>query len=43
MSLFDSLTETIGDYLRPYFQALQKLFLQGLQDSEPKIRVATLK
>lgn len=43
MNLFNVLTETIGDYLRPHFQVLHKIFVAGLQDPENKVRLASLR
>eukprot|EP01117_Protostelium_nocturnum_P017824 TRINITY_DN7326_c0_g1_i1.p1 TRINITY_DN7326_c0_g1~~TRINITY_DN7326_c0_g1_i1.p1 ORF type:complete len:1027 (-),score=371.02 TRINITY_DN7326_c0_g1_i1:121-3201(-) len=42
MSLFNSITENIGDYLRPHFQTLQSIFQKGLQDPESQVRIASL-
>lgn len=42
--LFSSLTETIGDILKPHFATLQSVFVKGLQDPESsRVRVAALK
>lgn len=42
--LFSSLTETIGDILKPHFTTLQAVFVKGLQDPESsRVRVAALK
>lgn len=41
--LFSSLTETIGDMLRPHFPTLQGIFLRGLQDQVDTVRIAALK
>ena len=43
LQLFNSLTETIGDNLRPHFQLLTKIFLKGLQDNEGHVRITALK
>lgn len=43
MSLFNSLTETIGDHLRPHFDTLHNIFVKGLQDPEANVRIASLK
>lgn len=42
--LFSSLTETIGDLLRPHFATLQSVFISGLNDQQSnRVRVAALK
>eukprot|EP01018_Ginkgo_biloba_P037640 Gb_34115 [translate_table: standard] len=42
--LFSSLTETIGDVLRPHFAMLQSVFVKCLQDeSSNRVRIAALK
>ncbi|KAG6541698.1 hypothetical protein Mapa_016963 [Marchantia paleacea] len=42
--LFSSLTETIGDVLRPHFSTLQSVFVAGLNDQQSnRVRVAALK
>jgi len=42
--LFSSLTETIGDFLRPHFSTLQTVFVKCLQDeSSNRVRIAALK
>ncbi len=42
--LFSSLTETIGDLLRPHFATLQGVFVSGLNDQQSnRVRVAALK
>lgn len=42
--LFSSLTETIGDLLRPHFATLQSVFVNGLNDQQSnRVRVAALK
>ncbi|XP_024542572.1 importin-4 isoform X1 [Selaginella moellendorffii] len=41
--LFSSLTETIGEILRPHFATLHAIFLNGLRDQSAKVRVAALK
>nr|ATG70913.1 ARM repeat superfamily protein [Juniperus phoenicea] len=42
--LFSSLTETIGDVLRPHFSTLQSVFVKSLQDeSSNRVRIAALK
>eukprot|EP01119_Soliformovum_irregulare_P017178 TRINITY_DN5056_c0_g2_i2.p1 TRINITY_DN5056_c0_g2~~TRINITY_DN5056_c0_g2_i2.p1 ORF type:complete len:1064 (+),score=402.94 TRINITY_DN5056_c0_g2_i2:21-3212(+) len=43
MGLFNTLTENIGETLRQHFSSLQQIFVKGLQDSEAKVRVASLK
>jgi hypothetical protein len=42
--MFCSLTETIGDFLKPHFATLQAIFIKGLQDLQSsKVRMAALK
>ncbi|KAL2650159.1 hypothetical protein R1flu_018287 [Riccia fluitans] len=42
--LFSSLTETIGDVLRPHFCTLQSVFVAGLNDQQSnRVRIAALK
>jgi hypothetical protein len=42
--LFNSLTETIGDVLRPHFGTLQSVFINGLNDQHSdRVRIAALK
>eukprot|EP00899_Mesostigma_viride_P014208 jgi/Mesvir1/22789/Mv14177-RA.1 len=41
--LFNSLTETIVEHLRPHFATLLGIFLQGLKDHSVPVRVAALK
>lgn len=43
MKLFDSLTDNIGDYLRPYTKTLYNIFAKGLTDPVNAVRVASLK
>jgi len=42
MKLFDRLTETIGDHLRPHMHTLFQVFARGLTDQEISVRVASL-
>eukprot|EP00898_Chlorokybus_atmophyticus_P005187 jgi/Chlat1/566/Chrsp103S01005 len=41
--MFSSLTETIGEHLRPHFTTLQQVFMHGLKDANQRVRVAALK
>lgn len=41
--MFESLIQNIGENIRAQFPVLQKLFAQGLNDSEGRVRVAALK
>ena len=41
--VFTSLTDTLGEQMRPHFAQLQHIFVQGLQDSAPAVRLAALK
>ncbi|CAM6083186.1 unnamed protein product [Calypogeia fissa] len=42
--LFNSLTETIGDVMRPHFGTLQSVFISGLNDQHSnRVRIAALK
>ena len=42
--MFSTLTETVGDFLKPHFTALQEIFIKGLQDPQSsKVRMAALK
>ena len=42
--VFSTLTETIGDFLKPHFTTLQAIFMKGLQDPQScKVRMAALK
>jgi hypothetical protein len=43
MKLFDSLTDNIGDYLRPHTKTLYTIFAKGLTDSDNAVRIASLK
>jgi len=43
MDLFETLTENIGEFLRPYFNVLLGIFRQGLQDPDTRVRLASLK
>ncbi|PRP78553.1 hypothetical protein PROFUN_13610 [Planoprotostelium fungivorum] len=43
MDLFDTLTENIGEILRPHFTVLTGIFRDGLKDPESRVRVASLK
>lgn len=43
MKLFDSLTENIGDVLRPHSKVLYQIFAKGLTDPEISVRIASLK
>lgn len=43
MKLFDSLTDNIGDILRPHTKTLYNIFARGLTDSDNNVRVASLK
>jgi hypothetical protein len=43
MKLFDSLTDNIGDFLRPHTKTLYNIFAKGLTDSDNNVRVASLK
>ncbi len=43
LSLFESLTENIGDTLRPHFGVIQQIFARGLVDQEQSVRIASLK
>jgi hypothetical protein len=43
MKLFDSLTDNIGDILRPHTKTLYNIFAKGLTDSDNNVRVASLK
>jgi hypothetical protein len=41
--VFTSLTDTLGEQMRPHFAQLQHIFVQGLQDAAPAVRLAALK
>jgi len=43
LSLFNSMVELFGDNLKQHFDTFRKIFLQGLQDSEGKVRIAALR
>lgn len=43
LGLFESLAETIGDVLRPHFATMHQLLVQGLQDKDNGVRLASLR
>lgn len=42
LGLLSTLTESVGDYMRPYFSNVHSLLHSALQDPAPKIRMTAL-
>lgn len=43
MMLFRALAESLGPLLKPFFQVLQQIFCQALQDPQPEVRLQALR